>query len=160
MAVDMFLQLDGIKGESKDHKHKGEIDIMSFSWGMSQTGSFGVGGGGGAGKVNVQDLSVMKKVDVASTSLMLACASGKHVPKAILTIRKAGDKPLEYLKITMEDLLISSVQSSGSGGGEIPMESLSLNFNKVKMEYTEQDKTGAAQKPVLFGWDVKANQKV
>jgi type VI secretion system secreted protein Hcp len=160
MAVDMFLKIDGIKGESHDHKHGGEIDIESFSWGMSQTGSFGGGGGGGTGKVAFHYLSVVKKLDTASTALMLHCASGKHVPKAILTVRKAGDKPLEYLKITMEDLLVSSVQASGSEGGETPMESLSLNFAKVKVEYTEQDAKGAAKAPVLFGWDVKANQKV
>src|SRR5215467_9287803 len=92
MAVDMFLKLDGIKGESKDHKHKDEIHIESFSWGVSQTGSFGAGGGGGTGKVQVHDISVTKFVDKSTAALFLHCASGKHIPNGLITVRKAGDK--------------------------------------------------------------------
>lgn len=159
MAVDMFLKLDGIKGESKDHKHKDEIHIESFGWGMSQTGTMGTGGGGGAGKVAIHDISVNKVVDKSSTELMYHCASGKHIPEGLITVRKAGEKPLEYLKIKMTDILVSGVQNSG--GGDQLMESVSLNFAKVNVEYQEQDKTGGpAGGPVLFGWDLKQNQKV
>ncbi len=159
MAVDMFLKLDGIKGESQDHKHKGEIHIESFSWGMSQTGSMSFGGGGGQGKVAIHDISVNKIVDKSSTELMYHCASGKHIPEGLVTVRKAGEKPLEYLKIKLTDIIVSGVQNSGAG--DQLMELVSLNFAKVNVEYQEQDKTGGpAGGPVLFGWDLKANQKV
>ena len=98
MAVDMFLKLDGIKGESKDHKHKDEIHIESFSWGLNQTGAHGTGGGGGAGKVSVHDISITKFLDKSSCALMLHCCNGKHIKDGLITVRKAGDKPLEYLK--------------------------------------------------------------
>ncbi len=160
MAVDMFLKLDGIKGESADGKHKDEIHIESFSWGLNQTGTFGAGGGGGAGKVNVHDISVTKFVDKSSPELMLACANGKHIKDGLITVRKAGEKPLEYLKIKLTDILISGVQFAGSGGGDQFSENLSLNFAKFQVEYQEQGGDGAPKGgPVLMGWDVKANQK-
>jgi len=157
----MFLKLDGIKGESQDGKHKEEIHIESFSWGLNQTGAFGAGGGGGAGKVNVHDISITKFVDKSSPDLMLACASGKHIPSGLITVRKAGEKPLEYLKIKLTDILISGVQFAGSGGGDQFSENLSLNFAKFQVEYQEQGADGAAKGgPVLMGWDIKGNQKV
>lgn len=159
MAVDMFLKLSGIKGESKDHKHKEEIHIESFSWGMSQTGAHGAGGGGGAGKVNVHDISVTKYVDKSSTALMLHCASGKHIPDGLITVRKAGDKPLEYLKLKLTDILISGVQFAGHGGGDLLTESVTLNFAKFHVDYQEQKPDGSGQAGGEMGWDVKANQK-
>src|SRR5687768_9548507 len=117
MAVDMFLKLDGIKGESQDSKHKGEIEIMSFSWGVSQTGAHATGGGGGAGKVSMNDLSVMKELDSATPQFMEMICNGQAAPSGVLTLRKAGEKPLEYLKIKITDVLISSYQTGGNGGG-------------------------------------------
>ena len=161
MAVDMFLKLDGIEGESKDDKHKNEIDIQSFSWGLSQTGSFGAGGGGGTGKVAVHDISITKFVDKSSPALMLHCANGKHIQNALITIRKAGEHPLEYLKIKLSDIIVSGVQDAGHGGGDLLSENLSLNFGQVRVEYQEQSKTGGPEGgPKLFGWDVKANAKL
>jgi type VI secretion system secreted protein Hcp len=160
MAVDMFLKLDGIKGESQDHKHKDEIHIESFSWGMSQTGAHGTGGGGGAGKVAVHDISVSKNFDKSSTDLMLYCASGKHIPEGLITVRKAGDKPLEYLKIKLTDILISSVQESGHGSGDLLSESLSLNFAKFQVDYQEQKADGSGTPAGNMGWDIKKNEKV
>jgi len=159
MAVDMFLKLDGVKGESKDHKHKDEIDIQSFSWGHSQTGTFGGGGGGGAGKVSVHDISVSKFMDKASTVLMNYCCSGKHIPSGLITVRKAGEKPLEYLKIKLTDIIISSVQHAGHGGGDLLSESLTLNFAKYHVEYQEQQPDGSGKPAGEHGWDVKANTK-
>ena len=155
----MFLKLDGIKGESKDHKHKDEIHIESFSWGMSQTGSFGAGGGGGAGKVSVHDISVTKFVDKASPVLMLHCCAGKHVKEGLITVRKAGDKPVEYLKIKLQDILISGVQDAGHGS-DLVTENVTLNFAKFHVDYIEQKPDGTGEPPVTMGWDVKANQKV
>lgn len=160
MAVDMFLKLDGIKGESKDAKHKDEIHIESFSWGLSQSGSFGTAGGGGAGKVNVHDISITKNYDKSTPVLMLHCANGKHIKEGLVTFRKAGEHPLEYLKIKLNDILISSIQHSGSGGSDVLMESLALNFAKFQVEYTEQKADGSGDAPIPMGWDIKANQKV
>ena len=128
MAVDMFLKLDGIKGESLDAKHKGEIEVLSFSWGMSQVGSSGAGGG--SGKVSVHDISITKVTDSSTPQLMKSCATGQHIPTGLITVRKAGEKPLEYLKIKLTDILISSVQMGGARSGT-PSESFTLNFAKM-----------------------------
>ncbi len=160
MAVDMFLKLDGIKGESKDDKHKDEIHIESFSWGMNQSGTFHAGGGGGAGKVNIQDISITKYVDKSSCDLMYHCASGKHIPNGLLTVRKAGEKPLEYLKIKMTDILISGLQATGHGGGDLLSENVSLNFAKFQLEYQEQKPDGSGTPGGAMGWDITKNVKV
>jgi type VI secretion system secreted protein Hcp len=171
---DAFLKLDGIKGESADAKHKGEIDIMSFSWGMSQTGVSATGGGGGAGKVKVHDFTITKKTDAASPLLFLNCANGAHIKEANFVVRKAGGEQLEFLKIKLTDVLVSSYKphaADGAGlllpavtpapGDAIPVEQLSLNFAKVEFSYQAQGADGKAQGgPIVAGWDVKANQKV
>jgi type VI secretion system secreted protein Hcp len=159
MAVDMFLKLNGIKGESKDGKHKDEIHIESFSWGLSQTGSHGAGGGGGTGKVSVHDISLTKFVDKASPSLMLFCCNGKHIPDGLITVRKAGEKPLEYLKIKLTDILISGLQEAGHGSEQLT-ENVTLNFAKFHVEYQEQKPDGSGTPAGEMGWDVKANAKI
>ena len=158
MAVDMFLKLDGIKGESQDHKHKDEIHIESFSWGMSQTGAHGAGGGGGAGKVSVHDISVTKFVDKSTAALMLACCNGKHIANGLITVRKAGEKPVEYLKIKLIDILVSGVQEAGHGS-DLLTENVTLNFGKFHVEYLEQVADGTSKPGGEMGWDVKANVK-
>jgi type VI secretion system secreted protein Hcp len=160
MAVDMFLKLDGVKGESSDDKHKGEIDVLSWSWGLSQSGTTHMGGGGGSGKVNVQDISITKYIDKASPTLMQACCSGKHFKDALLTVRKAGEKPLEYLKLTLTEVLVSSVSTGGSGGEDRLTESVSFNFAKIKSEYTPQKADGTGDAVIVAGWDVSANIKL
>jgi type VI secretion system secreted protein Hcp len=150
MAGDMFLMLDGIKGESLDDKHKGEIDIESCSWGLAQTGT---------GKVDIADINIQKLVDKASPTLMLACANGKHITKGKLTVRKAGESPLEYLTIDLESILVSSYQVSGANGGGVPTESIALNFVKVKTEYWTQSDKGAKGENANFSWDVAKNIK-
>ena len=160
MAVDMFLKLDGIKGESKDKAYPAPaIHIESFSWGMSQTGAHGTGGGGGAGKVSVHDISITKFVDTASPSLMLHCCNGKHIKNGLIVVRKAGDKPLDYLKIKLEDILISGVQHAGHGN-DLLTENLSLNFAKFWVEYQKQKSDGSGEKGDEMGWDLKANVKL
>jgi type VI secretion system secreted protein Hcp len=159
MAVDMFLKLDGIKGESKDHKHKDEIHIESFSWGLSQMGAHGSGGGGGAGKVSVHDVSITKHLDKSSPELMLHCCNGKHIKEGLITVRKAGEHPVEYLKIKISEIIVSGIQHAGHGS-ELLSESLTLNFAKFHVDYQEQGSDGkAVGGPVSMGWDVKANQK-
>lgn len=163
MAVDMFLTIeDGkIKGESKDKKNKDAIDVLSWSWGLSQTGTMHGGGGGGAGKVNVQDLTITKYVDRASPDLMLSMCQGTHYKNAKLTVRKAGGaEPLPYLVITLEKVLVSSMTSGGSGGDERLVETISLNFAVVKVQYQPQKEDGTKDGGVVeMAWDVAANDK-
>lgn len=160
MAVDMTIKIDGIKGESKLKDHAEEVDVLAWSWGMSQSGGFSAGGGGGSGKANIQDLSLTKYVDKASPELMLACCSGKHLKDAVLTIRKAGDKPLEYLSIKLEKLIVSSISTGGSGGEDRLTENVTFNFGKVSVDYQEQDEKGGPKGgKVNYAWDVQQNVK-
>ncbi|MCX9156619.1 type VI secretion system tube protein Hcp [Niveibacterium sp. 24ML] len=158
MAVDMFIKISTIDGESNDSTHKKEIDILAWSWGMSQSGTTHVGGGGGSGKVSVQDLSLTKYVDASSNALMLACCKGSHLDQATLVVRKAGDTPLEYIKITLEEVLVTSVSTGGSGGEDRLTENVTLNFAKVKFEYQPQNaKGGKDGGPKTLTWNVPAN---
>lgn len=160
-AVDYFLKLDGIEGESQDHKHKNEIEISSWSWGAHQTGTAGHGSGMGAGKVAMADFHFVMKTNKASPKLMLACASGEHIKKAVLVCRKAGKDQQEYLKVTMSDTLVSSYQTGGSETANVvPTDQITFNFSKLEMEYKEQKADGTLGGAVLAGWDVKANKKV
>jgi type VI secretion system secreted protein Hcp len=159
MAVDMFLKLDGCDGESADSEHTDEIDVLAFSWGMTQSGSMHLAGGGGSGKVNVQDMSITKYLDKASTVLMQKCCAGKHFTSAVLTCRKAGDKPIKYLQVTMEEVLVSSISEGGSGGEDKQTENITLNFAKVKVEYTPQKNDGSAGAASELGFDIRANKE-
>lgn len=158
MAVDMFLKIDGVKGESYDHKHKDEIDILSWSWGLSQSGTAHQGGGAGAGKVNVQDVSITKYVDKASPELMQRCCSGKHFPSATIVIRKAGENPLEYLKIQMDEVLVSSVSTGGTSHDDRLTEHIALNFAKFEVTYKEQKKDGSGGPEVKGHWNIVENK--
>ena len=160
MAVDMFMKIPGVEGEARDGTHKGEIDVLAWGWGMTQSGSAHIGGGGGSGKVDVHDLSFTKYIDKASPDLMLACCSGKHYTDAKLTVRKAGENPLEYIIITMQDVLVSGITTGGSGGDDRLTENIRLNFAKVKVDYTEQTQSGAAGAKPKMGWDIEANKKL
>ena len=158
MAVDMFLKLDDVKGESVDSKHKEEIDVLAWSWGMSQSGTTHMGTGGGAGKVSVNDLSITKYLDKASTTLIISCCSGTHFKQGVLTVRKAGGKePLEYIKITMKEILVSSISTGGSGGEDRLTENITLNFAEFKVEYAPQQGTGTGAAKIEAGWKIAAN---
>lgn len=157
MAVDMFLKLDGIDGESQDDSHGKEIDLLAWSWGMSQSGTFHAGAGGGAGKANFQDISITKYVDKASPTLMAKIATGDHVAKARLTVRKAGKTPLEYVIIEMEKVMITSYSTGGSGGEDRLTENITLNFAKVKVKYVPQKEDGSGEAEVEFGFDISKN---
>ncbi len=159
MESDIFLKLDGIAGESLDEKHKGEIEIESFSWGVSQTGTFGTGGGAGTGKAQFQDFHFNSAVSKASPNLFIKCATGAHLKQADLYVRKAGDKPVDYYHIKMTDVLISSYNSSGSNGS-VPQDAASLNFAKIEFSYTTQRADGTAGDKITTGWDLKANKAV
>jgi len=161
VAVDMYLKFTPtLKGESKDDKHKGEIDILSWSWGASNSGTSHLGSGAGAGKVNVQDLSVTKYIDLSTTSLHSACWVGTHFDNAILVVRKAGENPLEYFTITMTEVMVTAVTTGGSGGEDRLTENVTLNFGKVQLEYKEQADTGGAANTTKNGYDIAGNKKI
>jgi type VI secretion system secreted protein Hcp len=158
VAIDSFLKFTPtLKGESKDSKHKDEIDILSWSWGASNSGSTQTGGGGGTGKVNAQDLSVTKYIDLSSAPIHLACHNGKHFDEAVLVMRKAGEKPLEYLTITMKEVLVSSFSAGGSAGEDRLTENVTLNFASVKVEYKEQLDTGGAGVSGIYTYNYAHN---
>jgi type VI secretion system secreted protein Hcp len=161
MAVDMFLKMKPeVKGESEDSTHKGSIDVLAWSWGASNSGTAHMGGGAGSGKVNVQDLSLTKYVDSASPNLLLACCNGKHFDEALLTVRKAGgEEPIEYIKIMMNKVLITSISTGGSGGEDRLTENVSLNFAKAKLVYTPQKEQGGPDNEIKTGWDIAANKQ-
>jgi type VI secretion system secreted protein Hcp len=156
MAVDYFLKIDGIPGESQDSKHKDEISLESFSWGESNSGTASHGGGMGAGKVSMQDFNFVMQINKASPKLFLACAQGNHIKQAILTCRKAGKDQQEYMKVTFTDVLVSGYQTGGSGASDvIPMDQISLNFSKVEMEYKEQKADGTLGGTIKAHYDLK-----
>ncbi len=159
-AVDYFLKIDGIDGESTDSKHKGEIELESFSWGASQAGHVSGGAGMGAGKVVMQDFHFVMKTSKASPKLFLACCNGHHVKAATLVARKAGKDQVEYLKVTLSDVIVSNFTATGSQTNIVPMESVSFNFSKVEIEYKDQKADGSLGGATKAGYDLKANKAV
>lgn len=157
MAVDMFIKVGDIEGESTDSSHGKEIDVLAWSWGMSQSGTTHMGGGGGSGKVNVQDLSITKYVDASTHSLMKACCDGTHYPEAKLTVRKAGKTALEYIKLTMKEVIVTAVSTGGSGGEDRLTENVTLNFAEFKVEYTPQKPDGTGEAAKEMGWKIAEN---
>jgi len=162
MSMDMFIKIGDLEGEAQDKVHKGEIDVLAWSWGMSQSGNMHIGGGGGAGKVSIQDLSITKYIDKSSPVLMKACSNGSQYPEAKLIVRKAGgNAPIEYLWIQMNDVIITSVSTGGSGGEDRLTENVTLNFSVVKTGYQPQKPDGSKDGgEIKYGWDIAANAEV
>jgi type VI secretion system secreted protein Hcp len=151
-AQDFFLKIDGIKGETTDTQHKDHIQIESFSWGVSNSSTV-TGGGGSAGKATFKEFTVTKKTDRSSPPLMLSCAAGTHIPSATFVVRRTatpGAPPAEgYYVITLNDVLISSFSTAGSGTDDKPTESISLNFAKIEFSYRPDD----GSDPVVVTFD-------
>jgi type VI secretion system secreted protein Hcp len=158
MATDIFAKIGDIKGESKDAKHKDEIEVLSFSWGVTNSGVPGAGGGGGSGKPSFQDLSLVHSIDKASPNLMKACATGKHLPEATITQRKAGKGQQDYLIIKMNDVLVTAVLAGATSSGP-SSETVSLAFAKVHFEYKPQKADGTLDVGVHFKYDLKTNKE-
>lgn len=156
-AVNYFLKIDGIPGESQDHKHKDEIQLESFFLGSHpRAEALSYGGGGGAGKVQMQDFHFVMKINKATPKLFLACANGEHIKSAILTCRKAGKEQQEFLIVKLSDVLVSSYQSGGSSAGDVvPTEQISLTFAKVEFEYKEQKPDGTLAGGIKANYDLE-----
>jgi type VI secretion system secreted protein Hcp len=159
VAVDYFLKIDGIDGESLDAKHKGAIELESFNWGESNPVSPGPAGAGRAGRVQAQDLTVVMRMSKASPLLFLACAEGQHIKDAVLSARRGGKAQKEFLVVTLKSVLVSSYTTSG-GGGEAPVDQVSFSFASIEIEYSPQKPNGSLDLPVKAGWDLVTNRKI
>jgi type VI secretion system secreted protein Hcp len=158
MATDIFAKIGTIKGESNDAKHKDEIDVLSWSWGVTQSGSLGHGGGGGAGKATFHDLTFTHHIDKATPLLLKACATGEHIAEATIAVRKAGKGQQEYLIIKMTDVLVTSVAMSVGGDDAATAETVTLQFAKVDLEYKPQKDDGSLEAGLHFKYDIKTNK--
>jgi type VI secretion system secreted protein Hcp len=156
--ADIFAKLGTIKGESLDSKHKDEVEVLSWSWGVNQTGSMGSGGGGGAGKAVFNDFNFTHRIDKATPLLLKACAAGEHIKEATITVRKAGKGQQEYLIIKMNDVMITGVNMSGAGDADSTAENVGLQFAKVDLEYKPQKADGSLDAGIHFKYDIKANK--
>lgn len=157
--VDAFLKLANIKGESQDARHSGEIEVLKWDWSLNNSGSAHYGQGAGAGKVQVNDIRILKRVDTATPPLMRACATGQHIATGTLTVRKSGGTALEYFKVDLTEILVSSIRPASEGmNSPLLMEEVSLNFASFKVTYTPQDDKGAGGATVDFGYNIQKNQ--
>ena len=161
MAERWFLKIDGIVGESTHAVHKGEIDVLSWSWGVTQTGGGGGGGGGGAGKPAFNDFHFVSRISKASPALFLAVATGAHHATAVLTGVRivAKGKGLEFLVYKLSDVMVTSVQH-GDSEGTVPTEQFSLNYSKFEISYSPTNAKGKLDPPIKAGWDLKTNKKI
>jgi type VI secretion system secreted protein Hcp len=156
MAIDMFLKVDDVRGESLDPAHKSWVDVLAWSWGISNSGTTHQGGGTGAGQANFQDLSYTSYIDASTTPFMKAVATGQHFTTAQLSVR--GSTSVEFLKITMSEVLVTSLSTGGSGGEDRLTQNVTLNFAKVKVEYQQTANSGKPLgKPLVFEFDIAAN---
>ena len=158
-VVDYYLKIDGIDGEAQDSKHKGDIELESWSFGATNHADVGTGGLG-AGKVSFQDFNFTMKVNKASPKLMLACADGEHIKKAVLTCRKAGKDQQEFLKYTFSDCMVTSFNQGGSPDGIVPVDHVTVAYSKIEKEFVSQKADGTGEGTVKGGWDLKQHAKV
>jgi type VI secretion system secreted protein Hcp len=159
MATDIFAKIGDIKGESLDSKHKDEIEVLSWSWGVQQSGTMAHGGGGGEGKASFNDFNFTHHVDKATPVLLKACATGEHIKEATITVRKAGKTQVEFLIYKMNDVLITSVNPSGSGDSAATAESVAFQCSKIDVEYKPQKADGSLDAGIHFKYDIKANKE-
>ena len=159
MASGIFAKIGNIKGESLDSKHKGEVEVLSWSWGVAQSGTMAHGGGGGEGKASFHDFNFTHHIDKASPVLLKACATGEHIKEATITVRKAGKGQQEFLIIKMNDVIITSVDLSGTGDAPASAAHVALQFAKVDLEYKPQKADGSLDAGVHFKYDIKGNKE-
>jgi type VI secretion system secreted protein Hcp len=154
--IDTHIKFDGIEGESSHMDHKGEIELLSWSWGITNH-SGTAGGGSGVGKGTPGELHFQHRFDKASTVLAKKCAGGDHFKEVVMTARKAGGGQKDFLKVTMKEVFITSLSSSGGSGGEV-MESVSMTYGEIEFAYKPQDDKGVLGGEVKFGWNIKTTK--
>jgi type VI secretion system secreted protein Hcp len=156
-AVDYFLKIQEVPGESLDKKHTGEIDVHKWWWGQTNKGSSGTTAGGGTGKVVMDDFSFQMRTNKATPKFFLGCSTGTHYKQAILVCRKAGKEQQEFLKITMSNVLVSSLQLGGSNEDVLPVDTVTFNFTKLEISYAPQNADGTLASPVVHNYDISIN---
>jgi len=156
MATTTFIKFDGIDGESTHKDHKGEIEVLSWSWGLTNSGGGATGGGSGVGKATPQELRVVHRYDKASPLLAKMAASGRHVSTAMLSARKAGEGQKDFLKITMKEVFITSVATHDDGSGA--SEELAMRYGSIDFSYAPQTTKGGLGTPVGFNWNLKTGK--
>jgi len=157
MAIDTHIKFDGVEGEATHKDHKNEIQVLSWSWGLSNATNVTAGGGSGKGKAEPGEVSFMHTYDKASPILAKKCAQGAHFKEVVMTSRKAGEGQKDFLKVTLKEVYITSVQPSGSSGGDI-VESVAMSYGSIDFSYKAQDEKGALTGEVKFGWNVKTTE--
>ncbi|MDE1189175.1 type VI secretion system tube protein Hcp [Erwiniaceae bacterium L1_54_6] len=160
MAIDTFLKVEGVTGESNDSNHKNWTDVLSFTWGASQQGNMAVGGGGGSGKVNYRDLQIQALIDKSTPSILKFCSSGKHVNKVEISICKAGGSQVEYSRIVLEEVLVTLVEFAGVGHTDTIVVNYRFQAAKVTLHYWEQTEQGTKGAETQSGWDIKQNKEI
>lgn len=156
MSTEIFAKIGDIKGESVDNRHPDEIDVVSFSWGVANSGSAAPGGGGGAGRPTFQDLLIVHTIDSATPELLLSCATGRHLQRATISHRKAGETQ-DYLTVTLSDVTITAVTQNGTETQPYT-ETVSLWFGKVDLLYRRRRLDGSFDDGRHFIFDVRTNQ--
>jgi type VI secretion system secreted protein Hcp len=157
MAIDTHIKFDGVEGEATHKDHKGEVQVLAWSWSLSNATAVTAGGGSGKGKAEPGEVSFMHSYDKASPILAKKCAQGAHFKEVIMTSRKAGEGQKDFLKVTMKEVYITSVQPSGSSGGDIS-ENVTMSYGSIDFAYKAQDEKGALTGEVKFGWNVKTTE--
>lgn len=160
MAVDMYMRIDGVTGESKDGNHQGWTNIRSYAWGASQPGNMSIGSGGGLGKASFSDLRITAMVDRATPAVLKYCANGKHVSTIEVSVCKAGGSQIEYLRITLNEVLVTSVDQSAANDSDAVMVTYTFQAAKVKQQYWEQTDQGTKGGESVLSWNIKENREV
>ncbi len=156
MNIDTHIKFDGVEGEATHKDHKGEIELLSWTWGVSNAASLS-GGGSGKGKANGSDFNIVHRYDKASPVLAKKCAEGAHFKEVVLTARKAGEGQKDFLKCTLKEVYITSVQPASSGDGSI-VENVAMSYADIGFEYKPQDDKGGLGGAVKFGWNLKTTE--
>jgi type VI secretion system secreted protein Hcp len=159
VAIELFLKIGDIKGESTDSKHKDEIDVESFSWSVANSAPAGAGSGHGTGRPTFPDFSFSAAQSIASPALFVSCASGKQLKEAVLSARRTGASGLDYYKITFSDVVVTAFYETASDGASAVNESVSFSFQKIKLAYQRQNAKGGLDPPVTAGWDLGTGKK-
>jgi len=156
MAVDYFLKLDGIEGESADEKHKNQIQLMSWSWGASNMSSVAGTGGSGAGKVDMSDFNMMTFFDKSTPKFFKNISKGTHITKGTLEAIKSGADGKPYLKVDFQEIFVTGLQMSASS--EVPSVSITFTYNEIKVDYYQQDEKGNLVSTGAVTFNTKQNK--
>lgn len=161
MATDFYLQIEGVKGESSDDKHRDWIECQTVNWSLSQpkSATASTAGGHTAERCELSEISISKLVDLASPLLAQLCACGKTIPRAKIEMQRADGQgePVKYFEVELENVLIAHVAPSFAGG-DFPIESLGLKFSRVRWKYTKQKIGGGGSGNTAGGWDLATNR--